>query len=543
MPETGPQTIYKYSSEAMETLQQLARDKPSLWRDPATDFTRELANLEVPPERAIRETGLTCARKISLPAPPAQNHRKPTADAHALSLFQAIPGITPAHLTDVNMLAWMSCNPLLEYGIQRWPLTASQDPTRWVRQHFLARTTRELTNASVAGRTLWIAELSLRAARETNSLKAQDILDHFAHHQEHYHQCTQFQVMRSNLVFSEYVLALITQAQGIKIQGAYEVARDLNRAAGSRLLDVMPRAQVRQLAEASVDRVMRIPTYVADRNALRGRTPLRVLSLGAGVQSTAMALMAETGHEGMEKPDLAIFADTGWEPPAVYRHLEWLETQLSYPLITVSAGNIRTDILNGRTPTGRNFIPIPAFTTSPGGAHSVSKRQCTSEYKLRPIIAEVRRQLGIPPHRRSPKDRQAEMWIGITTDEAARAKPSQEEFITNRWPLLERDYNRYQVLTWLTDRYPDREIPRSACIGCPYRTNTEWKHMKETDPDSFEQAIHLDTALRGPDLREVARGVTMFLHPSRLPLYEVDLSTATDQADRIQQECEGLCKI
>jgi len=48
--------------------------------------------------------------------------------------------------------------------------------------------------------------------------------------------------------------------------------------------------------------------------------PLHIISLGAGVQSTTMALMA--AHREIEPmPDCAIFADTGWEPKAVYDHL------------------------------------------------------------------------------------------------------------------------------------------------------------------------------------------------------------------------------
>ena len=44
-----------------------------------------------------------------------------------------------------------------------------------------------------------------------------------------------------------------------------------------------------------------------------------------------MALMAETGYLGMEKPDFAIFADTGWEPPAVYENVEWLKGKTVLP--------------------------------------------------------------------------------------------------------------------------------------------------------------------------------------------------------------------
>jgi hypothetical protein len=55
---------------------------------------------------------------------------------------------------------------------------------------------------------------------------------------------------------------------------------------------------------------------------------LRVLSLGAGVQSTTMALMAAHGEVG-PMPDCAIFSDTGWEPNAVYQHLAWLMSPTS----------------------------------------------------------------------------------------------------------------------------------------------------------------------------------------------------------------------
>ena len=51
---------------------------------------------------------------------------------------------------------------------------------------------------------------------------------------------------------------------------------------------------------------------------------LRVISLGAGVQSTALALIAAHGEIG-PMPDCAIFADTQWEPQIIYDHLNWLE--------------------------------------------------------------------------------------------------------------------------------------------------------------------------------------------------------------------------
>src|SRR5580765_8186785 len=80
---------------------------------------------------------------------------------------------------------------------------------------------------------------------------------------------------------------------------------------------------------------------------------LRVISLGAGVQSTTMALMAAHG-EITPMPDCAIFADTQWEPQAVYDHLRWLSSPnvLPFPVHAVTAGNLRQDIMN-RSKTGQ----------------------------------------------------------------------------------------------------------------------------------------------------------------------------------------------
>lgn len=88
---------------------------------------------------------------------------------------------------------------------------------------------------------------------------------------------------------------------------------------------------------------------------------LRVLSLGAGVQSTTLALMAAHGEIG-PMPDCAIFADTGWEPKAVYEHLAWLMSPnvLPFPVHIVSAGDIRADLVAGAH--GKRWASIPAFT-------------------------------------------------------------------------------------------------------------------------------------------------------------------------------------
>nr|WP_143045048.1 hypothetical protein [Jiangella alba] len=90
-----------------------------------------------------------------------------------------------------------------------------------------------------------------------------------------------------------------------------------------------------------------------------GDPALRVLSLGAGVQSTTLALMAAAGE--LPALDVAIFADMGWEPAAVYLHLERLEAALGSSGIVVhrvSGGDIRRDVVDPQ----RRFASLPYFT-------------------------------------------------------------------------------------------------------------------------------------------------------------------------------------
>jgi hypothetical protein len=96
---------------------------------------------------------------------------------------------------------------------------------------------------------------------------------------------------------------------------------------------------------------------------------LRALSLGAGVQSTTLALMAAHGEIG-PMPDCAIFADTGWEPQAVYDHLAWLMSPnvLPFPVHIVSDGNIREQLIAAGQGNRRASIPAFARTVTPAGA-------------------------------------------------------------------------------------------------------------------------------------------------------------------------------
>lgn len=260
--------------------------------------------------------------------------------------------------------------------------------------------------------------------------------------------------------------------------------------------------------------------------------PLRILSLGAGVQSTALLQM---GIEGEIQIDHAIFADTGWEPKAVYVHLRKIAhraAKAGIPVHTVSAGNIRdTD--------AKLFRNIPYFLeAAPGGEPGFGKRQCTQRSKIAPIRQRVREIMAQSGHTIRERPAVIQM-IGISWDEIQRMKPSDVKFIDHEWPLVERKMTRADCREYLEGRKID--APRSACIGCPFHSNAEWRRLKNDSPEEFADAVRFE--------REIQDGRTKlrakpFLHSARVPLDEIDFRSAEDVGQlTFNDECEGMCGV
>ena len=161
---------------------------------------------------------------------------------------------------------------------------------------------------------------------------------------------------------------------------------------------------------------------------------LTVLSLGGGVQSSVMALMA--GEGAFDRvPDCAIFADTRWEPPSVYEHIEWLAGHLLFPLHVVDNGrSLREDVKALTNHSGsRSYVDIPVYLKgSDGKGDGIGRRQCTTNYKVRPIRRRIRELLGLRPRQRVPATTTVELWLGISTDEAIRMKEIQQGLIDSR---------------------------------------------------------------------------------------------------------------
>jgi hypothetical protein len=227
--------------------------------------------------------------------------------------------------------------------------------------------------------------------------------------------------------------------------------------------------------------------------------------------------------------DAAIFADTGYEPKSVYQHLDRIEREIAepagIPIYRVSVGNIRDDALD----PAHGFASMPLFVVKPDGSKAMARRQCTREYKVSPIKRKIRELLGaeITPEGsvgRVQKGKYVEQWIGISLDELHRAKDSDVSYIKNVFPLLDLKMTRKDCLAIL-DKHGFGQTPKSACIACPFRTNEQWRELRDYYPEEFADAVEFDKDMREFHASQPrTKNNLFFLHKSLLPLDQADLS-------------------
>ena len=272
---------------------------------------------------------------------------------------------------------------------------------------------------------------------------------------------------------------------------------------------------------------------------------MNIISLGAGVQSTVMALMASKG-ELMPMPDCAIFADTGWEPKSVMLHLDWLESQLPFPVYRVSNGSLRDDAIANHPARARGrkrFASVPWFTEKGG----MSRRQCTFDYKIVPVVRKIRELLGYAPRKRIPVG-SVNLWMGISLDEVIRMKSSRERWIENVFPLINQaQMSRVDCLNWFAVHYPNRVLAKSSCLGCPFHNDAMWRELKMGDADEWADTVYVDQMIRdgGTHSGEKKMRERQFMHRSLKPLGEIDFRSLEDkgQMNMFNNECEGMCGV
>lgn len=252
--------------------------------------------------------------------------------------------------------------------------------------------------------------------------------------------------------------------------------------------------------------------------------------------------MALKGEINGVIPDYIIFSDTGWEPKSIY---EWIEkvnkhikNEYGKEIIFTNGGNIREDLLNAAK-NGDRVASIPFFTLAEDGTKGMVMRQCTGEYKIAPVNKKLKELLNVEGSKQV-KGKMVHVWKGISTDEIQRVKPISLKWQEAEHPLIDVvQMNRSNCIAYV-EREGLGTPAKSSCIGCPFHHDDVWREMKLTDPESWEDAVKVDEAIRSmPKLKSQT-----FLHKSCKPLKDVNLSEdQMDFLDMFDNECEGMCGI
>lgn len=258
---------------------------------------------------------------------------------------------------------------------------------------------------------------------------------------------------------------------------------------------------------------------------------MKIISLGLGIQSTAMYLMSSLG--AIERADYAIFADPGAELPDTYKLWDdlniWKEKNNGIPLIK-KRKSLYDDLLKSQNSRGVRFASIPAFTESQG----MVRRQCTGEYKINVVVQEVRKLHGLKKYQRM---KPTKMLLGISLDEIQRMKESQLYNIDYEYPLIKQRITRGDCVRIL-EEYGFNNVKKSSYTFCPFHSNKNWKEIKQNYPEEWEKVKKVDEAIRDSSNRGIDD--KLYLHRSLKPIEEAYLQE--DQEELFMCE-EGYCGI
>jgi hypothetical protein len=276
---------------------------------------------------------------------------------------------------------------------------------------------------------------------------------------------------------------------------------------------------------------------------------MKVISLGVGVQSTALYYMSSMGE--IEKCNAAIFADTGGEKTRTLEYydllVKWREKNDGVPLFKATYKDLLKDLLKQTNSSGNRFASIPAFTLNEG-QKGMLRRQCTGEYKIMQVDKKIKEILDLSKHSRYP---QIEIYQGITVDEATRMNIPQQKWKVNVYPFCgykvysdgncvrinSRIMSRNDIFNW----YKEKQLPipeKSSCIFCPFQSDQNWIRLKTTEPKDFEKACEVDKKIRDSSLKGITSKI--YLHDSLVPLSEVNFN---ENQGTLWGNCTDYCDV
>jgi len=194
---------------------------------------------------------------------------------------------------------------------------------------------------------------------------------------------------------------------------------------------------------------------------------IRILSMGAGVQTTCLLLM------NPKRYDYVIFADTGDEKPETYDYIEkylkpfCIENNVKWITVRKAKFDSLMDYC-----IKKKLIPTRNF------------RWCTDKFKIRPIRNFIKSLKLAEPVIQD---------IGISLDESHRANFAKygDTFTLFEYPLIDQKITRKQCYDIIKSKgFP--VPPKSGCYYCPYAKKHEIRNLHATRKDLYDKAVLME---------------------------------------------------
>ena len=263
---------------------------------------------------------------------------------------------------------------------------------------------------------------------------------------------------------------------------------------------------------------------------------MKILSFGAGMQSTALALMScenainkTVVHPLVPVYDAVIFCDLGLEP-------SWVSKQAEFVRKSCESSGIFYKVLD--TPLYQDFmenfgerrtISIPWWTLKDDGHKSKMPRNCTIDYKVNEITKYVRWDLlGYKKGQRLRSDdiKTHEMHMGFSAEESRRCHENPNKLFVNHFPLVEMGYTRADSYRYILEVW-GLDTKASACAFCPFHKNHFFQYTRENDPELYGKLVGLDNLLRDKNPRPPMDS-DLFISRSRKRLEELTVADCDD---------------
>lgn len=264
---------------------------------------------------------------------------------------------------------------------------------------------------------------------------------------------------------------------------------------------------------------------------------LKILSCGAGMQSTALALMScenkKLGylkHQHVPIYDYIIFCDLGQEADWVYDQVRFIETACEDAGIKFIV--LETDLYNDYKKNFGNsrVVAIPWWTINPDGKRSkIAFRTCTIEYKIAAIERYIRyKVLGYRFRQRTrPEDiKNHEMHIGFSFEELKRCKENPRLMFVNKFPLVDMGVVRADNYAYILEVW-GLKTKGSACLFCPFHQNYFFKYIKEHQPDRYKILLEFDEILESQQPKSKIKS-KLFISRSRKRVKDLEDDECAD---------------